>query len=90
MANLIPKFRAFAIDGKLRWLAVVGAAVLLVACDRPGGPPGPIDPARPQTMSGKQSADVQRAVFIYAQPVKKGASAPKPAVRENACCRLQV
>lgn len=90
MAHTIPEFLAVTISAKCKWLSVGSLLLCISACDRPSIPPHPGEPSRPKIMAAKQSPEVQRAIFTYARPVKKGGPVMMLETEDQKCCRLQV
>lgn len=64
--------------------------VALLACDRPGVPPSPVDPARPKMSGAKQMLEASKAIFTYAKPAGKPSSSLEPTPEEVKGGRLQV
>lgn len=64
--------------------------LMLSACERPGVPPSPVDPARPKMQVGKNMGEVQRAIFHYIRPVRKASSSMEPDTVVRPEGRLQV
>ena len=62
----------------------------LSACERPGVPPSPVDPAKPKMQAVKNMGEVKRAIFHYIRPVRKHSSSLQPEAVEMPGGRLQV
>jgi hypothetical protein len=93
MENSIPQILAVRILKRGGRLALAGTLLLFLgACDRPGGPPSPADPAKPQmrATSTEPNDDVHNAIFNYARPAKKTSSSLEPDPEIGTRGRLQV
>ncbi|TCS34704.1 hypothetical protein EDC30_11234 [Paucimonas lemoignei] len=93
MENRVPQI--LAVRNMKRGGRLVLAATLLLflgACDRPGTPPSPIDPAKPKMKAKavQPVQDVHTAIFNYARPAKKTSSAIEPPPEIGTRGRLQV
>ena len=93
MANRIPQILAVPIIRKSsRFVLTCLPLLFLGACDRPGMPPSPGDPAKPQmqAVALEPSPDVHPAIFNYARPAKKPSSSLEPEPEDSGRSRLQV
>jgi hypothetical protein len=93
MENSIPQILAVRFMKKGGRLALAGSLLLFLgACDRPGVPPSPIDPARPQmrAISTEPIPDVHTAIFNYARPAKSASPSLEPEPEDGGRGRLQV
>lgn len=93
MANRIPQILAVPIVRRCSRLALACLPLLFLgACDRPGMPPSPGDPAKPQmqALAIEPSPDVRPAIFNYARPAKTPSSSLEPGPEDSGRDRLQV
>lgn len=80
------KILAVAMRLSLSALIALGAS----ACERPGAPPSPADPAKPKMQAGRNIAELQRAVFNYVRPAGKSTFSLQPEPETSQGGRLQV
>lgn len=93
MENRIPQILAVRNLKKGSRLVLAGTLLLFLgACDRPGTPPSPVDPAKPKmkAMAVEPIQDVHTAIFNYARPAKGTASSIEPPPEIGTRGRLQV
>lgn len=93
MENRIPQILAVRNLKRSGRLVLAGTLLLFLgACERPGTPPSPVDPAKPKmrAMAVKPIQDVHNAVFKYARPAKDASPSLEPPPEVGTRGRLQV
>lgn len=79
MENSDPETPLDRIAGRTVRLGVSALLILMSsACERPGGPPSPVDPAKPKMQVEKNMGEVHRAIFHYIRPLRKASSLMEP------------
>lgn len=91
MKDKVSEIHAAKVLTSAKRLSLAALIVLTAsACDRPGVPPSPADPAKPKMQFGKNNAELQKAIFHYVRPAGRATSSLQPAPDASHCGPLQV